>query len=159
MKENIRLGKVSAVNYAAGTVRVVYHDRDDSVTQEIPLLSSEYNMPEVGDAVLVLHLSNGAEMGVVLGCPWSDGNRPAESGKGLFRKELARKPGVAFVRCQNGVVKIKASCIVIEGNVSVSGAVTASGGVSGKGVTLDTHTHKESAGGTTAPPTAGGAST
>ena len=27
MENNIRLGKISAIDYAAGTVRVVYHER------------------------------------------------------------------------------------------------------------------------------------
>ena len=64
--ETVRFGKISSVNYEAGTVRVVYHEKDDCVTSEIPLLSFEYMMPEVDDAVLVLHLSNGAEVGVVI---------------------------------------------------------------------------------------------
>ena len=37
MENEIRQGKVSAVNYATGMVRVVYHDKDDSVTREIPM--------------------------------------------------------------------------------------------------------------------------
>ena len=49
MENNIRLGKISAVDYAAGTVRVVYHEKDDAVTAPIPLISSEYFMPEVDD--------------------------------------------------------------------------------------------------------------
>lgn len=39
MENNIRLGKISAVDYAAGTVRVVYHEKDDAVTAPIPLIS------------------------------------------------------------------------------------------------------------------------
>ena len=57
MENEIRLGKVSSVNYAAGMVRVVYHEKDDSVTREIPMLSDEYNMPAPGDMVLVLQAS------------------------------------------------------------------------------------------------------
>ena len=51
MENNIRLGKISAIDYAAGTVRVVYHEKDDAVTAPIPLISSEYFMPEVDDMV------------------------------------------------------------------------------------------------------------
>ena len=68
MENNIRLGKISAIDYAAGTVRVVYHEKDDAVTAPIPLISSEYFMPEVDDMVMVLHLSNGTEAGV----SWDD---------------------------------------------------------------------------------------
>ena len=40
----IRLGKISSINYTAGKARVVYEDRDDSVTSELPFLALQYNM-------------------------------------------------------------------------------------------------------------------
>ena len=91
--ETVRFGKISSVNYEAGTVRVVYHEKDDCVTSEIPLLSSEYKTPEVDDAVLVLHLSNGAEVGVVLGRPWGDENKPPRAARVSGAKTLTGKPG------------------------------------------------------------------
>ena len=133
MENNIRLGKISAIDYAAGTVRVVYHEKDDAVTAPIPLISSEYFMPEVDDMVMVLHLSNGTEAGVVLGRPWSEKNKPPEGSKGLYRKDLARSPGEAMIRYKGGTV-------------TVSGDVTAGG------VSLDNHTHTDSMGGGTSGP-------
>ena len=65
--EIFRVGKVSSIDYAAGLVRVVYPDKDNSVTAPLPMLCTEYNMPKVGDPVMVLHLSNGTEAGLVLG--------------------------------------------------------------------------------------------
>ena len=109
MENNIRLGKISAIDYAAGTVRVVYHEKDDAVTAPIPLISSEYFMPEVDDMVMVLHLSNGTEAGVVLGRPWSEKNKPPEGSKGLYRKDLARSPGEAMIRYKDGTMTIMAS--------------------------------------------------
>ena len=108
MENNIRLGKISAIDYAAGTVRVVYHEKDDAVTAPIPLISSEYFMPEVDDMVMVLHLSNGTEAGVVLGRPWSEKNKPPEGSKGLYRKDLARSPGEAMIRYKDGTMTIVA---------------------------------------------------
>lgn len=127
MENNIRLGKISAIDYAAGTVRVVYHEKDDAVTAPIPLISSEYFMPEVDDMVMVLHLSNGTEAGVVLGRPWSEKNKPPEGSKGLYRKDLARSPGEAMIRYKDGTMTIKAAKLVIDGTVTVSGDVTAGG--------------------------------
>ena len=146
MENNIRLGKISAVDYAAGTVRVVYHEKDDAVTAPIPLISSEYFMPEVDDMVMVLHLSNGTEAGVVLGRPWSEKNKPPEGSKGLYRKDLARSPGEAMIRYKDGTMTIKAAKLVIDGTVTVSGDVTAGG------VSLDNHTHPDSMGGGTSGP-------
>ena len=114
MENNIRLGKISAIDYAAGTVRVVYHEKDDAVTAPIPLISSEYFMPEVDDMVMVLHLSNGTEAGVVLGRPWSEKNKPPEGSKGLYRKDLARSPGEAMIRYKDGTLTIKAAKLVID---------------------------------------------
>lgn len=94
----IRVGKISSVDYTSGTVRVVYEDQDDAVTRPIPLLSFEYLMPEVDDMVLVLHLSNGTEAGVVIGRPWSDQRVPPESGQGLYRKDFHNEVGKAFLR-------------------------------------------------------------
>ncbi len=169
MKNEIRQGKVSAVNYATGMVRVVYHDKDDSVTREIPMLSNEYNMPAPGDMVLVLHLSNGTEAGVVLGRPWSGSTKPPEGAAGLYRKDLARTPGEAMIRYLDGTLTIKAARVVGEGNVTVSGSlnvngslnvtgtitaqsITTSGDVVAGGKSFIGHTHTDSRGGGTTPP-------
>ena len=74
-------------------IRVVYHDKDDDVTRPIPLFSSEYAMPPVGALVAVVHLSNGAEAGVVLGRPWSAKLTPPEGFEGLYRKDFDLTPG------------------------------------------------------------------
>lgn len=91
--EIFRVGKVSSIDYAAGLVRVVYPDKDNSVTAPLPMLCTEYNMPKVGDPVMVLHLSNGTEAGLVLGRYWSGNNKPPEGAEGLYRKDLGRTPG------------------------------------------------------------------
>lgn len=94
----MRIGRISAVNYPAGTVRILYKDKSEEVTKELPLLSHEYYMPEVDDMVFVCHLPNGAEAAVVLGRFWSDKNRPPEGKKGLYRKDFSRTPGKAMLR-------------------------------------------------------------
>lgn len=152
MASEIRVGKVSSIDYAAGMVRVVYHDKDDDVTRMIPLLSSEYHMPAVGDQVLVLHLSNGTEAGVILGRPWSEKNKPAEGSAGLYRKDLARTPGEAMIRYKDGKMTLKAGSVVVNGDLSVTGDLTVNGkltvtgavtalDVVGGGVSLAKHTH------------------
>lgn len=158
----IRIGRVSSVNYQLGTCRVVYHDRQDEVTREIPMLATEYNMPEVGDMVLVLHLSNGSSMGVILGCMWNSEHQPPEGKKGVFRKDLDHE-GNSFMRCEEGVITLHAQRIVLDAdevtfgggnasggnlhmqNISVSGNVTAQE-VSADGVSLREHTHNYSGG-------------
>lgn len=123
MGNEIRLGKVSAIDYAAGMVRVVYHDMDDCVTRFIPLISSEYAMPEIDDQVLVLHLSNGTEAGVVIGRPWSEKNKPLEGEAGLYRKDLARTPGEAVIRYKDGVLMLHADRVWVDGDLYVTGDI------------------------------------
>lgn len=115
----VRIGLVSAINYKNGTVRVTYPDRDDCVTAEIPIFSftGEYKPPKVGEEVLVLHLSNGEEAGVMLGKYWSGENRPPISGKG-FRKELGETVGEAYLQYKNGTLTIHAGTIRLDGSVS-----------------------------------------
>ena len=98
MSAEIRVGKVSSIDYPSGMIRVVYHDKDDDVTRPIPLFSSEYAMPPVGALVAVVHLSNGAEAGVVLGRPWSAKLTPPEGFQGLYRKDFDLKPGQCYFR-------------------------------------------------------------
>ena len=166
MGNEIRLGKVSAIDYATGMVRVVYHEKDDSVTRPVPLISDEYQMPEIGDQVLVLHLSNGSEAGVVLGRPWSDKNKPPEGAAGLYRKDMARAPGEAMIRYKGGTMTIKAGSVVVDGNLTVKGNLTVTGAVTAKevtaevdvvggGISLVNHTHDCScalSSGSTTPP-------
>ena len=98
MSAEIRVGKVSSIDYSSGMIRVVYHDKDDDVTRPIPLFSSEYAMPPVGALVAVVHLSNGAEAGVVLGRPWSAKLTPPEGFQGLYRKDFDLTPGQCYFR-------------------------------------------------------------
>lgn len=123
-QRDVRIGFVSSVDYAAGTVEVTYPDMDGSVSDALPLLSAfadEYFMPEPGDQVLVNHLSNGSEYGVVVGRTWDKDHKPTESGKGLFRKDFDRT-GAAFLRydANSGELRIKAKKIVFEGDESVT---------------------------------------
>lgn len=98
-KNVIRTGRVSSIDYQKGTYEVTYTDRGESVTAQLPSVSNgEYRMPNIGDVVLVNHLSNGTSAGVAVGTIWNDSNRPPEGFKGLYRKELGQTPGEAFER-------------------------------------------------------------
>lgn len=96
----IRVGRVSSINYEAGMARVTYRDKDETVTSEFSLTTNneEYKMPEIGQDVLVAHLSNGSSRGVIVGTLWNKKNIPRESGKGLYRKDLSREKDAAYIR-------------------------------------------------------------
>lgn len=115
---SIRIGKVSSIDYENGMLRVVYNDRGQAVTSNLPYASvnSEYKMPEVGEAVLVAHLSNGSSRGVVVGGYWNKSNRPVECGEGLYRKELSSTQGEALYRydSKNKTYLLKAPIVELE---------------------------------------------
>lgn len=96
----IRIGKVSSVDYEKGMMRITYHDKDDSVTMDFAALNynDEYRMPAVGSQVAVAHLSNGSSRGIILGEIWNKQNLPKESGENLFRKDLSRGKDAAYIR-------------------------------------------------------------
>ncbi len=119
MDTNVRIGKVSAVNYETGMIRVVYTDKGKATTTEMPFVNynNEYNMPAVESQVVVAHLSNGSSRGVVLGTVWNRKNRPSESGEKLYRKDLSKTKGAAMYRYDDdsGEYLLKSPNIEING--------------------------------------------
>ncbi len=65
----IRVGKVSSYDPESGTASIYYPDRGANATTELPVLSPFGIRQELKkeDSVLVVHLSDGAETGVVIG--------------------------------------------------------------------------------------------
>ena len=89
----LRVGKISAVNYDEGKCRVVYSDRDDATTVELPLIvfNNEYYVPEVDDQCIVLHQPNGAASAFILGDFWSKTHDlPDQTGEGIRTKYFDR---------------------------------------------------------------------
>lgn len=160
----IRLGKVSSINYKNGTIKVTYADKNGAVTKEIPTLSFEYNMPEVGDLVFVVHLSNGTEAAFVAGTPFSEGRVPLSFGEGIYRKDFD-KVGSAYIKydsknkkleimCPDGDITISANNINIEANkIDIKAS---SGSLIFNGIDITKHIHTDSVGGSTTGPQNGG---
>lgn len=95
----VRSGRVSSINYQAGTARVTYADKDGTVTKEIPFVANnEYNMPKVGDLVSVSCTSNGTVAATVAGSTWNRNNTPYEGYEGLYRKEYSNTKNKCFER-------------------------------------------------------------
>lgn len=88
MKDIIRIGKISTINYAAGTASVVYTDRNNEASPSFPFFSMVYEMPKVDDTVVVIMLPNSTTKGFILGVPFSGKKIPVENGQGIFCKEF-----------------------------------------------------------------------
>lgn len=97
MSSEVRLGNVSSIDYENGLCEVTYPDRDDTVTEMVPMLSNrEYRMPEVDDLVVVLHPGDSPEDAVVLGTIWNEKIKPVKGEKKVFRKEYCNEDGKAY---------------------------------------------------------------
>lgn len=147
----IRIGRVSSVNAAKGMVSVTYPDLDNSTTGEFPVFSftDEYKMPNVGQEVLVLHLSNGQSAGIVLGRYWNGSNQPPVTSG--FRKELGDAFGEAFIEYDGAKMTVHAPKIVLDGEVETDGSITvpSKNDVKVGAITLKNHKHTDSVGGKT----------
>lgn len=98
MASTNRTGRVSAIDYEAGTYEVTYFDRGQSVTRKINAISNgEYKMPVIGQIVSVAHTSSGLAAATTTGTVWNKTNRPAEGFKGLYRKEYGSQKGRAYI--------------------------------------------------------------
>lgn len=100
-----RIGTVSSVDAETGMVSVVYEDRDGEVTELLPYatFNDEFKLPQLGAKVVVLHLSNGGEMGVILGTYWNEYN--IAGNPGTYHKDLG---GGAYIDYNDGVLTLAA---------------------------------------------------
>lgn len=163
-KLDVRVGFVSSIDYEKGMVEVTYPDMDDEVTQPLPLLTpfaDEYFMPRVDDQIIVLHLSNGAEFGVVLGWEWDEEHPPHEYGEEFYRKDFSHE-GDARLCYNKGknkvmvltlpkklVIHAPESIVLDTPLVRCTGKVVAAGEViAADSVCLVHHTHPTSDGAT-----------
>lgn len=166
-KCSLRIGKISTIDYPKGIAKITYEDKGDSTTAFFSFLAWQYWMPNIGDQVMVAHLSNGSCAATILGPVWHDDHRPPEGFKGLYRKDFNREYGKAFERYDHNTgvysIKIGATTVTIKADGSIqieapagininTPQITVTGDVVAGGISLDNHTHPGDSGGTTGKP-------
>jgi phage baseplate assembly protein gpV len=130
LKNLIRVGKVSSINYPAGRLRVVFEDKDGIVTDELPMLNFEYEMPNVGEPVLCLFLGNGITKGFVLGRYFYASDPPVEGGYGqdIYYKRFLKDAAQKYDRVAK-TMTWKAQEFVFDGNVTITGNLKVNGNI------------------------------
>ena len=128
--EGLYFGFISSVNPEQGTVKVTFTGENDVVSDMLPLLAAEYDIPEIGAYVAVIFGKNGR--GVCLGKVFSNSNRPpasagfakkinniliSENG-GTFKIAL---PDNAFIEYKNKTLHISADRIILDEKNGVRG--------------------------------------
>lgn len=141
LKNLIRIGIVSSINEKNGTVRVVFDDKDNMVSDELPMLSCEYNMPKVKEQVLCLFLANGLQVGFCLGSFYSLVNMPPVQNKDIYYKRFDDGTWIQYNK------ETKELNINAAGNVNITGNLNVNGNISATGLVMDEkgnsnhHTH------------------
>lgn len=80
--ETLRYGKVTAVDRKKCLARVLFEDRDDTVSNWLPVMQKNtmnhkfYWLPDVDEIAVCLFLSNGEESGLIIGTVYSDVDKP-----------------------------------------------------------------------------------
>lgn len=116
----VRIGTVTNVYPAEGMVRVLYQDREET-SVKLPLLASEYKLPEIGDAVVTLHME-GRSSGFVLGKYYNENNPPPDSGYSFVKK----LDDNTFLKCVDGMLKLISPEIIFQadtGTITMEGLV------------------------------------
>lgn len=159
LKNIIRVGNVSVIDYGRGAVKVTFPDKDDIVSDYLPYLSFEYNMPDVGDQVVCVFLPNGISKGFCLGQPYSLKNMPVQPGPQYYYKNIYDEAFYQYdknsktltIDAENIVLNaassivLKSPSITLDGDttvtknltvnksLNVSGSISANGGISASG--------------------------
>ncbi|MCF7753378.1 phage baseplate assembly protein V [Paenibacillus xylanexedens] len=146
-----RVGICSTSDASLGTLTATFPDRDDMVSDELAMVykggwGASNTIPQPGDTVVCLFLGNGMSDGICLGKIYDTDDPPGEEGQeGIFFEDgsyvyFDHTAGKLMVNAMGGVdvkspgnvevsaqsVVIKATTVTIDGDLSVTGMVSAS---------------------------------
>jgi phage baseplate assembly protein V len=163
VKNLIRVGRVSAVYPERCTARVVFDDRENLVSFELPTLgrgslyNKDYWLPDVDEQVVCLFLPNGNAQGFIIGSPFSKADTPPVVDPNKRHMafsdgtviEYDRETHTLFVDAKGPInimttnqVNISAAAGVnVAGNLTVSGSISAGDDVTAGSVSLRSHVH------------------
>lgn len=139
----IRTGKVSSINPANCTAKVVFEDLDNKVSGDLRLLMNktqddkDYWLPDIGEMVECLFLPIGMSEGIILGSTYSEADTPSWNDadiRGTKFKDGSfwcynRKTGVLDIEIVKQI-NLKAPDLLIESNVKITGDVAIEGSIS-----------------------------
>lgn len=120
--EGYYTGFISSIDAVRGFVRVTYPQENNTVSDWLPLLAHEYNMPEPGEYVATIIDKN--MNGVCLGKIFSYSQPPKQTegyGKSIDNINISKRDGTfkidfgdASIEYRNGVITITADKIVLN---------------------------------------------
>lgn len=117
----IRIGRVSSVHPSEMAVKVVFEDKDNLVSDRLPVLvrgsskNRDYWLPDVGEQVCCLMLPNGHNAGICLGSFYSESSPPAIADAEKRRIDFSGGSFIEFDRTTGGLTVQCTGDIVVNG--------------------------------------------
>lgn len=117
----IRIGRVSSVHPSEMAVKVVFEDKDNLVSDKLPVLvrgsskNRDYWLPDVGEQVCCLMLPNGHNAGICLGSFYSESSPPAIADAEKRRIDFSGGSFIEFDRTTGGLTVQCTGDIVVNG--------------------------------------------
>lgn len=146
IEEIVRIGTVVSVNEKTHTARVELKDRGGMVSYDLPVLvpstvdPKDYALPAEKTDVLCIFLPNGQQQGFVIGAFYTEVNPPPIGDRKKWVKEFDDGSKIEYDRAKKAI------------NINAAGDVNVKGDVIADGISLKNHTHPESIGSVTGPP-------
>lgn len=157
----VRVGVVVSTDPAAHTVRVTFGDRDNIVSNPLPVLAPKahsdkfYRLPDIGEQVLCVFLPSGVEQGFAIGALYSRADATPAASQDTHVVQYADGTRTEYDRASHTMrVLIGDTAATLDrdkifltaGGVQVlldgTGLHTTGGGVTHNGVNIgDTHAH------------------
>jgi len=115
LKNLIRVGECSTSDQESGTITATFGDRDDMVSDVMPVLypggwGASNGIPQPGDSVACIFLGNGVSDGICLGIIYDDEEPPGEDGQqGTYYEDgsyvyFDREKGILNILAMGGAV-------------------------------------------------------
>lgn len=124
LKNIIRVGIVSSVNQENGTVQVIFQDKDEMISNDLPLLNREYDMPQIKEPVLCIFLPNDIQQGFCLLGFYSTINQPPIKNKDIYYKKFGDGTNIQYDKKAKILTINATNEIIINGDININGKIT-----------------------------------
>lgn len=135
MSSIVRVGVVSKVNGATGTVKVSFPDLD-IVSDDLPVVVPQtlnnkfYTLPDVGEQVLCVFLPHGNSHGFVLGAYYNKTIKPAVTSPDKQRLDFSDGGYLEYDRKTHALTVNSKGTVALTGSVTVTGDISITGNLS-----------------------------
>lgn len=116
------IARVSQIDYTRGMLKVAVQDRENAVSNWVPMESFEYDPPHIGDLVTVDFYGEDWTDGVCRGKYFGEENMPAYSGESVCYKKFGDDVVFQYDKAAK-LLTITADTIRLVGNVEISGSL------------------------------------